>query len=283
MRIGSHVSIRRGFRSAAAHARSLGGGAYQYFPKNPRSLGVKAFDRRDALRCADYCREHDLASIAHSPYPVNLAAEDEAQRERTAASLQNDLDIADACGSLGVVVHFGIYKGRDVLQGYRNIIQCLDRVLSQWEGAAKLLIENQAGDHAFMGTSFEELVNIRSFSRHPDKIGFCLDTCHLFASGVWNGSNGEEWAAKARSIGYFDALTAVHANDSVYASGLKRDRHAAVGQGEIGEAGFRWLLSVPEIRAVPLVLETPETANASHAEQIRLLAEWADADKEGNR
>ncbi|EXX89898.1 endonuclease IV [Paenibacillus darwinianus] len=276
MRIGSHVSIRRGFREAAAHAHSLGGGAYQYFPKNPRSLGVKAFDRQDAQRCADYCREHGLVSIAHSPYPVNLAADDAPQRERIAASLLNDLDIADSCGSLGIVVHFGIYKGNDVLQGYRNIIQCLDLVLSQREGTAKLLIENQAGDHAFMGTSFEELVNIRSLSRHPDKIGFCLDTCHLFASGVWNGSNGEEWAAKARLLGYFDALTAVHANDSVYASGRKRDRHAAIGRGEIGEAGFRWLLSVPEIRTVPLVLETPETADASHAEQIRLLAEWAD-------
>ena len=275
LRIGSHVSIRKGYKEAAASAAALGARAYQYFPKNPRSLLVKAFDRPDAARCKTYCREHDLVSIAHAPYPVNLAAADPAQRARTAESLLNDLEIADACGSIGVVVHFGIYKGPDILEGYRSIIHALDNVLGQWEGSAKLLIENQAGDHAPKGTTFEELVQVRSLSRHPEQIGFCLDTCHLFAAGIWDGTNEAEWTERARTLGYLDHLDAIHLNDSAYASGARKDRHAPVGQGMIGEEAFRRLLAVPELRSTPLVLETPERAGCSHRDQIRQAAAWA--------
>ena len=210
MRVGSHVSIRGGYKEAAVRARAIGGTAFQFFPKNPRSLGVKAFDRADAEKCAAYCRDHGIVSIAHSPYPVNLAAESAEQRARTMESLLNDLAIAEACGAAGVVVHFGIYKGADPLAGYRLILETLNAALGHWNGAAKLLIENQAGDHAPMGMTFEELVQIRRLCAYPDKIGYCLDTCHLFASGVWDGRNEAEWAARARELGYFDHLTAVH-------------------------------------------------------------------------
>src|SRR5690606_28147015 len=140
----------------------------------------------------------------------------------------------------------------------------LDTVLEQWAGSAKLLIENQAGDHAFMGTTFEELVQIRSLSKYADRIGFCLDTCHLFAAGGWDGSNEAAWSAKARGIGYFDHLAAIHLNDSVYGSGERKDRHAPVGQGMIGADAMRRLLAIPEIRRTPLVLETPEAAAFTH-------------------
>lgn len=276
MRIGSHVSIRGGFREAAVRAHALGGTAFQFFPKNPRSLGVKAFDRDDAARCAAYCRQHGMTSIAHTPYPVNLAAIDPGQRARTAESLRNDLEIAEACGAAGVVVHFGIYKGADPLAGYKLIISMLNDVLDGWEGSAKLLIENQAGDHAPMGTTFEELVQIRRLCAEPDKIGYCLDTCHLFASGVWDGTNEAAWTERARSLGYFDHLAALHANDSRYPSGARQDRHAVVGEGHIGEAAFRRLLAVPEIRRAALVLETPEAAGRTHREQIQLLRSWAE-------
>jgi deoxyribonuclease-4 len=272
--IGSHVSISRGYREAAVTAASLGATAFQYFPKNPRSLAPKRFDRPDAERCAEYCREHGLMSIGHSPYPTNLAAEEDGQRKRTVESLLNDLDIADACGSVGIVVHFGIYKGSDALQGYKNIISTLDDILSRWDGRAKLLIENQAGDHAPMGTTFEELFQIRSLCNYPDKIGFCLDTCHLFASGVWDGGISEEWLAKVRDTGALNHLAAVHLNESKYGSGLRKDRHAPIGMGEIGDKAIAWLLTLAEFRNVPLVLETPEQPGFSHADQIRQLFEW---------
>lgn len=219
-------------------------------------------------------QDNGLFSIAHSPYPTNLASEDPAQQDQTAASLINDLEIAEMCGSVGVVVHFGIYKGKDPLQGYKNIIQCLDKTLSAWQGKAKLLIENQAGDHALMGTTFEELVQIRSLARYPEKIAFCLDTCHLFASGVWSEPENLSFAKHARKLGYMEHLAAVHMNDSVYPSGSRRDRHAAVGEGCIGEEGLSAFLKLPELQAIPVVLETRKDQDGTHSDQIRLLKHW---------
>ncbi|WP_219837517.1 deoxyribonuclease IV [Paenibacillus sp. R14(2021)] len=268
MRAGVHVSTRGGYREAARRAAAYGAEAFQYFPKNPRSLLVKAFDRSEAGRCAQYCDEHGIVSIAHSPYPTNIAAEDAGHRARTVSSLLNDLEIAEACGSLGVVVHFGVYKGPDPLEGYRNSVLTLSAVAKQWHGRAKLLIENQAGEHTFMGTTMEELAQIRGLCTDAHKIGFCLDTCHLFASGVWDGRPEAEWMDKAIALGVIDHLAAVHLNDSVYPSGEKRDRHAVIGEGFIGEAGFSWLLRHPRLAQVPFVLETPSGNEGTHKGQL---------------
>ncbi|QHT61668.1 deoxyribonuclease IV [Paenibacillus lycopersici] len=271
MRAGVHVSTRGGYREAARRAAAYGAQAYQYFPKNPRSLTVKSFDRAEAQRCAAYCEEHGIVSIAHSPYPTNVAAEDAEHRARTVLSLLNDLDIAEACGSLGVVVHFGVYKGPDPLEGYRNAVVTLSAVTRQWNGKAKLLIENQSGEHTFMGTTMEELAQIRGLCADADKIGFCLDTCHLFASGVWDGSPDAPWLVKAAELGVTRHLAAVHLNDSVYPSGGKKDRHAVIGEGHIGEPGLTWLLRHPLLADTPFVLETPSGNDGTHKGQLALI------------
>ncbi|BBH19897.1 putative endonuclease 4 [Paenibacillus baekrokdamisoli] len=274
MRAGCHVSTKGGYAQAAKTAASLGAESFQYFPKNPRSLVVKSFDDGDAKRCAAFCQERGIASIAHSPYPTNIAAEDPQHRARTVVSLLNDLDIAEACGSLGVVVHFGVYKGPNPLEGYQNAIFTLNAVTSQWKGQAKLLIENQAGEHTFMGTTMEELAQIRSLADHPHQIGFCLDTCHLFASGVWDGSVDAQWVRRARELHVLEHLVAIHLNDSVYPSGAKKDRHAVIGEGYIGETGLKWLLNMPELVNLPFVLETSAGADGTHREQLALIREW---------
>ncbi|UVI27676.1 deoxyribonuclease IV [Paenibacillus spongiae] len=279
MRTGCHVSTRGGYLEAAKRAAHIGAEAFQYFPKNPRSLAMKAIDRSDAGRCADYCSQHGIVSIAHSPYPTNVAAEDPQHRERTAESLLNDLAIAEACGSLGVVVHFGVYKGIDPLEGYRNAVITLSAVTSQWNGKAKLLIENQAGEHTFMGTTMEELAQIRSLCRDSYKIGFCLDTCHLMASGIWDGNPDGAWLNTAVRLNVLEHIEAIHLNDSVYPSGAKRDRHAVIGEGHIGEAGFRWLLQHPLLRSVPFILETPAGEDGTHKAQLELVRNWGDANR----
>lgn len=271
MYYGSHVSIRDGYLEAAKTALKLGGKAFQYFPKNPRSLAVKPFDRRDAEQCAHFCELNGLLSIAHTPYPTNLAAEDPGIQQATVQSLINDLQIADACKSVGVVVHFGKYKGKTPLQGYKNILQCLNEVLSEWQGGALLLIENQAGQGEGMGTTLEELVQIRGLASYPDKIGFCFDTCHAFASGLWQDGKLEKLVENGKKLGYIGHLKAVHLNDSAYPSGSHRDRHANVGQGYIGEAAMRQFLALTELNHIPIVLETPQSKQYSHLEEIAYL------------
>lgn len=271
MYLGSHVSIRNGYLEAAKTAKRIGGRSFQYFPKNPRSLTIKTFDRRDAEACGVFCQEQDMLSIAHSPYPTNLAAEDDEKQEAVIRSILNDLAITDACGSVGLIVHFGTYKGADPLQGYIRIVETLNEVLRVWDGKTLILIENQAGDHSRMGMTLEELTQIRSLTSAPEKIGFCLDTCHAFASGLWDGHNWEEVIAKGEQTGYWEHLRAVHLNDSVYPTRSYKDRHANIGRGEIGLAAFRQFLASPFLTRMPVVLETHQSEHISHAEELVLL------------
>jgi deoxyribonuclease-4 len=271
---GSHVSIRKGYLEAAKACMRIGGRSFQYFPKNPRSLSTKSFDRRDAEACAVWCRQHDLLSIAHSAYPANLAAEGEEKQVAVIRSLLNDLEITEACGSVGLVVHFGIYKGAEPLQGYIRIVQTLNEVLRLWEGQTLILLENQSGEHARMGMTMEELTQVRSLSAAPHKIGFCLDTCHLFASGLWDGHNWKEVVSKGTQTGYWEHLRAIHLNDSVYPTRSYKDRHANIGRGEIGSAALKQVLASPFLQSMPIVLETPSSEQWSHVNELQLLQEW---------
>ncbi|ANY71629.1 endonuclease IV [Paenibacillus ihbetae] len=278
LRIGSHVSTRGGFLAAAQHALSLGSLSYQYFPKNPRSLHLKAPDLSNAAACAKFCREHHLVSIAHTPYPTNMATgftRGEEHYRLTVDSLKNDLVIAEACGSLGIVVHFGHLKSENPLVGYQNIIQCLNDVLADWKGQTKLLIENQAGDHGPMGITLEECVKIRQLADYPEKIGFCLDTCHLYAAGGWDPTNTKELLARGRSLQYWDNLAAVHLNDSKYGAGSRKDRHARIGQGKIGMDALKQLALAPEIAGKALVLESEKGPDGTHREDIATVLSWS--------
>jgi deoxyribonuclease-4 len=192
-------------------------------------------------------------------------------RTATILSLINDLQIAEACGSLGVVVHFGKWKGKDALTGYRNVIDTLNEVLREWKGNAQLLIENQAGEGSPFGTTLEELTQIRKLAAHPERIGFCFDTCHAFASGLWTGGNLPELLEKGDALGYFEHLRTFHLNDSEYPRLSGKDRHAVLGLGYIGEANLRRLTAEPRFRDIPAVLETPVARGASHREQLEWL------------
>ena len=267
MFVGSHVSTKGGYAEAAKLAYRIGANAFQYFPKNPRGLTLKDFNSLDAEACAKYCLDKGLVSIGHAPYPLNLAAGEDL-RAIMVAALINGLEIANACGSLGLVVHFGKFNGQDPLEGYKNILQILNKTLMQWHGKALILIENQAGGGNQMGTTLEELTQIRALSDFPEKIGFCLDTCHAFASGLWTGDNWSELEAKGDKLGYWQQLKAIHLNDSVYPSGKFRDRHANIGKGYIGDDRFRVFINSASVKDIALILETAAGEDGTHREEI---------------
>ncbi|MDQ0057907.1 deoxyribonuclease IV [Paenibacillus harenae] len=271
MKVGSHVTIRRGYLGAAQEAVKLGASAFQYFPKNPRSLSIKSIDLKDTGSCARYCQEHGLVSIAHTPYTTNLSIEDPELQQVTIRSILNDLAITEACGSIGLVVHFGKYKGADPLVGYKLMIDMLNQILTNWEGKSLVLIENNAGQGAKMGITLEELVQIRKLTYYPEKIGYCFDTCHAFASGLWAGHNWTTIMEKGTQLGYFDNLKAIHLNDSVYPSSSCKDRHANVGKGYIGENNMKAFLQSSVIRDLPLILETPSSQAYSHRDEIKYV------------
>lgn len=275
MKFGCHVSIKNGYFAAAKHAFSIGAKAFQYFPKNPRSLSVKEYNQKDAIQCSGFCKEHDLLSIAHTPYPTSLTPSSD-KKELTIASLLNDLEIAENCGSIGVVVHFGhLIDEENPLSSYQLMIEMLNIVLSQWNGECKLLIENNAGGSGALGTTLEELTQIRNLVDSPEKIGFCLDTCHAFASDLWSGDQHAKFLKKAIETGYLDALEAIHLNNSKYPLGSRKDRHANIfNKGYIESEDFLKLFQEDLLSSIPFVLETPSDEGITHKEEIQLLYQF---------
>lgn len=280
MFIGAHVSTRGGYVNAAKTALAIGANAFQYFPMNPRSLAMKAVNHKDTSACAQLCKEQGIVSIGHAPYALNPAV-DESERDIMVNLLKNGLDITNACGSIGLVVHFGKYTGKDPLQGYKNIIQCLNRATEGYTGASFILLENQAGEGAQLGLTIEEMAQVRKLCDFPEKIGFCLDTCHAFASRLWQGSDWSELESKGEQLDYLPHLKAVHLNDSVYPLGSRRDRHANIGTGHIGIANFQRLLESPFLQDIPIVLETGVGIDGTHREEIALVKKVAGKEMSG--
>ncbi|WP_188456693.1 deoxyribonuclease IV [Virgibacillus oceani] len=272
MKFGCHVSIREGYLGAAKQAASMNASAFQYFPKNPRSLSVKEYNREDAELCKTFCSENAIDSVTHTPYPTSLTPKDDNKRNNVIASLLNDLEITNLCGSIGTVVHFGKSSGKDdPLASYQLMIEMLNEVLSQWKGNCKLLLENNAGVPGSIGTTLEELVQVRNLCDYPEKIGFCFDTCHAYASGLWNGENWDEVLGRGTELGYFDHLEVIHFNNSKYETGSGKDRHANIfGNGYILEKQFEELIGTPQLKNIPFILETPKE-EISHKKEIQLL------------
>ncbi|MGG1572022.1 deoxyribonuclease IV [Fictibacillus sp. NRS-1165] len=272
MIFGCHVSIRNGYFSAAQYAASIEARAFQFFPKNPRSLKIKPFNQEDAERCKTYCQQHQLVSIAHTPYPTSLTPHED-KKELTIDSLVNDLEIAEACGAAGVVVHFGTRIINNApLSSYRLMIAMLNKVLQHWDGKCKILLENNAGKAGSLGVTMEELVQVRNLTDFPEHIGFCLDTCHAFASGLWNGDNWQEIVENGEKLGYFEHLKAIHLNNSKYPSGQGKDRHANLfHNGKIHKDQLLGLINSPVLSGIPFVLETPSEEGITHAEEIQQL------------
>ncbi|MBS4219912.1 deoxyribonuclease IV [Bacillus sp. FJAT-49711] len=278
MIFGCHLSIKNGYFGAAKQASKMNAGAFQYFPKNPRSLSVKDFNQQDAIACKEFCEENAILTVTHSPYPTSLTPNDKRKRDQVIQSLLNDLEITEACGSIGVVVHFGKEVSHlTLLESYQLIIEMLNEVLGEWDGNAKILLENNAGMPGAFGTTLEELVQIRKLCDYPEKIGFCFDTCHAFSCGLWDGENWSDLLEKGEKIGYFKELQLVHFNNSKYDTRLGKDRHAPIfGPGYIKESQFDQLVNTTQLANVPFILETPKE-EIPHEKEIQLLQEkWGD-------
>ncbi|MED4475329.1 deoxyribonuclease IV [Oceanobacillus caeni] len=274
MNFGCHLSIGDGYLGAAKKAFKMGAAAFQYFPKNPRSLSIKDFNKDDAALCKTFCDENNILSVSHIPYPTSITPHDVKKREQVIRSLLNDLEITEACGSIGAVVHFGKHlKNKTLIESYQLMIEVLNEVLSEWNGQAKVLLENNAGVPGTIGTTLEELVQIRKLCDYPEKIGFCLDTCHAFSCGLWNGDNWAEVIQKGKDLGYFDELKVIHLNNSKYPSGEGKDRHAPIFQGGyIKEDQFDQLMKTPKLKGIPFILETPKEV-VPHEKEIKQLQE----------
>ncbi|MFZ5816361.1 MAG: deoxyribonuclease IV [Bacillota bacterium] len=257
MKLGCHISISKGFAQSVENAYRLGCESFQFFTKNPRAFKGKAADPGEAERGRALMAQYGLVAVAHAPYITNLSTPDPALQATSIASLKQDLENAEAYGAVGCVCHMGKHVEMGEEYGIRRMVETLDMLLEEYTGPCLLLLENTAGQGSELGTTLEQCVQVRSMVRQPERIGFCFDTCHGFAAGAYRPEDWEAFVEHARAIGYWEHLKAIHLNDSKFEFGSRKDRHANLGQGFIGEEGLARILRSSALQGLPVLLETP--------------------------
>ncbi len=263
MRIGLHTSIAGALERSALKAAELGANTFQIFSSSPRQWKASV-PSLPAIRLLNAAREkHDLYPLAiHDNYLINLASAHEKIREMSIEAFRGELVRAAAIGAEYLIAHPGNYKGHTVEQGILHFLEGVGKASNGLKlGNLMLLIENTVGAGAQLGGRFEELHVMREFAPKLTDvpIGFCLDTCHLLASGfdIANADGLREMLAEADRLLGLNNVRVIHANDSKGALGSHVDRHQNIGHGNIGLDGFRRILQHPRLRSKAFILETP--------------------------
>jgi deoxyribonuclease-4 len=263
LRIGLHTSIAGALERSALKAAELGANTFQIFSSSPRQWKASV-PSQPGIQLLKRARErHDLAPLViHDNYLINLAAASEAIRALSIEAFRGELERAIAIGAEYVVAHPGNYRGHTLEQGLLHLLQGVAAAAHGLKfGKLMLLIENTVGAGAQIGGRLEELHVIRDYaSRMTDlPVGFCLDTCHLLASGydVATAAGLKKTVAEIDRVLGLEHVRVMHANDSKTPLGSHVDRHENIGQGYIGLDGFRRILNHPGLRSKAFILETP--------------------------
>ncbi|MDE3195140.1 MAG: deoxyribonuclease IV [Acidobacteriota bacterium] len=284
MRIGIHTSRARSLENAALKAAELGANTFQIFSASPRMWRAIPPDPADIDRFRAARERLDLVPLAiHVNYLVNLAALDPAVRRRSIASFRGELDRAAAIGAEYLVLHPGSYIGQSPDEGIAAFVRALAESARGFRTPAlTVLLENTAGSGCQIGSRFEELRAIRDLAARetPLPLGYCLDTCHLFAAGfnIADAAGLNRTADSIASILGPDLVRVIHANDSKGALGSHLDRHENIGKGKIGEEGFRLILNHPGFRDKAFILETPAENDSDGRHDLETLKRLAGPD-----
>jgi deoxyribonuclease-4 len=263
MLIGAHVSPAGGLAKSVERGVEINCQAIQIFNQSPRMWRPTAYGEDDFAAFREALKPSPIkAVLIHAVYLINCASTDREIRTKSRASLIQSLRVGEGIGATAVVLHPGSAKGGDVKRAIKRAGKVIGEALSESE-RCPLHLEDTAGAGGTLGRSFEELAELIEASGGGPRLGVCLDSCHLFASGY----DIRTPAGLADTIDDFGAtvglrrLGSLHLNDSQTPLGSNRDRHARVGQGELGDSGCAAFLSEPRFEKLPLVLETEPTAD----------------------
>ena len=272
MLIGAHVSNAGGLSNAVERGVERGCEAIQIFNQSPRMWRPTAYTDDDFAEFRAAMKASSIKAVMiHAVYLINCATEDPEMREKSLASLLQSLRVGAGIGAVGVVLHPGSAKQGDVGKAIKRAGKVIKEALAQTEGCP-LLLEDTAGAGGTLGRSFEELAALIDAAGGGKRLGICLDSCHLFASGYdvrTRESLAEVIDEFDRTVGC-ERLGALHVNDSVVALGSNRDRHAIMGEGELGEKACAVFISEPRFDKLPGVLETGRDHGSPAAEDVAL-------------
>jgi deoxyribonuclease IV len=276
--IGAHVSSSGGLLKALDRGHEREAEAIQIHTQSPRMWRSHTHSPEELAeyRVAQANDATIRATFCHASYLINLATTDALLLERSERALTENLIVASEIGAAGVVLHAGSHRGSGIDDAVdpvaKRLVRACDVATSRTtQRLAPLLLENTAGAGGTIGRSFDELARILEATGKDRRIGFCLDTQHLFASGVAYGDRGsaDEVVRRFDEVLGVDRLGCIHMNDSKVPLGANRDRHANIGEGEIGRAAFGWLLSHEALEGVPAVLEVPGDGHGPRLEDVR--------------
>lgn len=269
--IGCHLSSAKGYLHMAKDAVSIDANTFQFFTRNPRGGRAKAIDPKDIAAFAAYAPEHGIERIlAHAPYTLNPASDKQQTRDFALMVLAEDLGRMEETPHQLYNMHPGSAVGQPCEVAIAKIADALNQSLLPHQ-TTTLLLETMAGKGSEVGGTFEELAAIIAQVELESHVGVCLDTCHVWDAGydIVGDLDGvlEEFD---RVIG-LDRLHAIHLNDSMNARGSHKDRHARIGEGEIGFKALAAVTNHPKLRDLPFYLETPNPDLAGYAEEIAAL------------
>jgi len=261
MRIGFHVSISGGFSLAVQRAYELGCSTMQIFSRNPRGWTVKPLDGGDIAEFKRLREQYDIGPVfVHTNYLINLASPKSDLYQRSIEQFVIDLERTEHLGAEYLVTHLGSASGQEPEWMIARVADALNMAMKLHKPKAIILLENTAGEKGDVGYTFEQVSEVISRLRDKDKVGICYDTCHGFAAGydVRTKQGVDAVAKKIEETVGLEKLKGMHLNDCLKDFSSRVDRHWHIGEGKIGEDGFKALLNNTAFKDIPKIMETPK-------------------------
>ena len=271
--LGCHLTSSKGYENMAKEAVSINADTLQFFTRNPRGGRAKAIDPEDVKRYIRIAEEHNFGKvIAHAPYTLNPCSKEKKTREFAHMVMTDDLSRMEYIPGHNYNFHPGSHVGQGTLAGIQMISDMLNDILKP-DQTTTVLLETMAGKGSEIGGSFEELKAIIDKVRLKDKIGVCMDTCHVHDAGYDIAEDLNGVLSRFDDIIGLQYLKALHINDSKNPVGAHKDRHDVIGAGHIGKEAFKKILTCPRLQGLPFVLETPQENLAGYGKEIKMLRE----------
>jgi len=269
--IGCHLSCAKGFLPMAKDAEKIGATTFQFFTRNPRGGNARALDDGDIAAFLKKKEELRIGTlVAHAPYTLNGCSADETVRDFAWRTMKDDLERLEHVPGNLYNFHPGSHVKQGTETGIRLIAEMLNGILKP-EQSTIVLLETMAGKGSEVGGEFEELREILDRVELNEKMGVCLDTCHVWDGGYDIVHDLDGVLTEFDRIIGLDRLKAVHLNDSLNVCGAKKDRHAKIGEGKIGLEALVRVINHPALRELPFCLETPNELDG-YAKEIALLS-----------
>lgn len=269
-KIGCHLSASKGFSNMAIEINKIGGNTFQFFSRNPRGGSAKNIDESDIERYKNLSKEYGIEVIlAHAPYTLNCCSDKPEIREFAINTMKDDLNRMEYIPNNLYNFHPGSHVGQGVEVGIKYIINALNNVLEKRQ-TTTVLLETMAGKGSEVGSKFEELKQIIDGVKLKEKIGICLDTCHVSDAGYDIINNLDGVLDEFDKIIGLDKLKAIHLNDSMNPCGAHKDRHQKIGEGFLKLETFEKVINHPKLKNLPFFLETPNELDG-YKKEISIL------------